>query len=57
MGTYAGIGHQIKEMNSVYVVTNRVWTETPECPDTQRIKRGQRQIRPPLREDSSSAMR
>lgn len=47
MGTYAGIGHQIKEMNSVYVVTNMVWTETPECPDTQRIKRGQRQIRPP----------
>ena len=56
MGAYAGAEHQIKEINSLYVVTNKIWTETPECPDTQRIKRGQRQIRP-LREDSSSAVR
>lgn len=44
MGAYAGAEHQIKEMNSVYVVTNQVWTELPECLGTQRIKRGQRQI-------------
>lgn len=31
MGAYAGAEHQIKEMNSVYVVTNQVWTESPEC--------------------------
>lgn len=32
MGAYAGAEHQIKEMNSVYVVTNKVWTESPVCP-------------------------
>ncbi|EDP1968542.1 hypothetical protein GAM52_22395 [Salmonella enterica subsp. enterica serovar Enteritidis] len=32
MGTYAGIGHQIKEMNYVYVVTNEIWTENAVCP-------------------------
>ncbi|MHO69396.1 hypothetical protein D9H19_24140 [Escherichia coli] len=32
MGAYAGVEHQIKEMNSVYVVTNKVWTENAVCP-------------------------